>query len=1856
MSGVWQHPYVNVFKHVQLDEWKRSSREGDVTAVMDRGLKCTVYKIRGAVPAGNYIQLPKTSSQSLGLSGRHLYLLFRPIPGKHFVVHVDVSAEDGQTIRISFSNLFKEFKSTTTWLQFPFVCGAVKGSVYDSTAQGARHGLVGPAPSGSRWTCLLLDLRSILSMYLSRRYSHLRTVKLCSNLLVKNLVTSDLVFNPEVTYHEARQSKALQNGFAPMPREMAFPVPKGEKWQDLYDFIRFPSDASKLPYDSIQKGETPSPTPGAPPIRSPARQRPRSVTLSKPVQDRVSLIQQITTPRPLPRFAPVQVESIPERHLSVHGRPREETEGGSSAGEEDDGGIHVYASRGQNLTVHRHPDTEKVAHITSHRPAPLSADPGGRKLLPDPILKLKKIIGFGGCTERCALWTGCGGSVVFPCHAVIVVLDVRSGDQRFFLGHTDKVSALAFNGSCSFLASAQTGSLSMVRLWDFERGGCISMFRTHVHSVSSLSFSHSGAGLCGVGKDGHGKNMVVVWDTSRAGRGGEVVVLAKAHTDVDIQTMKVAFFDDTRMVSCGRGNVRLWRLRNGALRSCPVNLAEYHNLEFTDLAFEVGHSPEREVDERTLYVCSRSGHILEIDYKSVVLRHVRRLQLPPTPHGERREKMTFSSGPGVAINSLCVSATYCATGSEDGSLRLWPLDFSGVFLEAEHEGPLSSVSISPDGLRVLSATRSGEVGVLDVPSRGYQTLMRSHTDALLAFSTCHGQIATVSEDRTIRIWDVASLQQLYDFTAGEETPCTVAFHPVRPALACGFSSGVVRYFDVAATALQAEHSRQHRGAITGLLFSPDGGLMYSCGSLGSLALYSVGHREQHVVRVLGNVVCKTPERGPQALSLSRDGRLLAFVGPSEYTVTVMDGRSLDELLRVDVSILDLDSTTLDSARGLTFSPLRPYRLLVSTSGNKILWLDPATGRLSREVTPGSCLRRPWGAAADHISRVCSPQVTHVHKECCSSLAVSADDRYLVTAGDRVVKVWDHRLAGTSRPQVFIGHSEPIQQAAFSPDQRHVITAGDAIFIWSFEAAPDPADTDPADTSSEGGLPAVRQSTIRGRLPLTLHSSTDGGDQRRDSTFVSSWMPRVTAPRPCISSPPRLDISPVQGAQHTESDDGSDDLGESKVEEVETQDPGESDGQSSLIIIENRPTRSRGGTDQDLLPDPPRPDVYSHFSPRFKSSCPAKAACHPPAGQERLVLRAAIGYNGNGRGNVMWNPDTGFFAYTSGCVIVVEDLHSGSQRHWLGHGEEISTLALSHDATILASSSGSGDGSSLCQIRVWDSPGGSCLRVLTLHRTEVQAMSFSRDDRLLLTVGDFRDGSLALWSTRTYEMLARSTLSHPVHAAAFNPLHADTFACVGSRTVNFWRVEENGTSSQMKVYSAAVPDEVGTAELTSLTYNPTSLLYTGCSTGQVCVWDAQTHRCFMTWEADQGEIGVLLCRGNRLLTGSNTRRIRLWSVAAVQELREKGSGASSSSVLMEQEMTLDGAIVSATFDESLEMGIVGTTAGTVWYINWEESTSIRLISGHRNKVTGAVVGPGETHCATCGEDGSVRVWSLHSCELLLQFQVLNQSCLCLDWSRQPLSGQRIAAGYSDGTIRFFSVTKTEMEMKIHPHPCAVTALAFSLTGDVLVSGGKDGLMAVSSPRTGMTIRVLSDHKGSPISTVQFSPRKPEELGLDGGEFWLAASLDRRVSIWASDWAKDKCELMDWLSFPAPDSEKDADSPVPTLAAFCPWQPGTVVYTGFGMEKEALFYSLAQKQVLLRIPLSHFATSLSMSPAASLLVTGSSERLLRVIDSSAGTRQDFSAHDDGVHLCRVSPSGNLLLTASYNQVLVWAVQSS
>lgn len=221
-------------------------------------------------------------------------------------------------------------------------------------------------------------------------------------------------------------------------------------------------------------------------------------------------------------------------------------------------------------------------------------------------------------------------------------------------------------------------------------------------------------------------------------------------------------------------------------------------------------------------------------------------------------------------------------------------------------------------------------------------------------------------------------------------------------------------------------------------------------------------------------------------------------------------------------------------------------------------------------------------------------------------------------------------------------------------------------------------------------------------------------------------------------------------------------------------------------------------------------------------------------------------------------------------MVVEDLHSGAQQHWLGHPREISTLALSHDAQVrpphpglhallwspplprarvaqvawgralpadrpppprqvLASASSRISADSHCQIRLWDVPGGSCRQLLFHHDTAVQALAFSPDDRLLVTLGqrgrgravaprtsclsraprwlkglwasppgDCRDHTLALWSLATHELLSSVPLPEPVHGVAFNPWDASKLTCVGRGAVTSWLLQQRGGSVSLQV--------------------------------------------------------------------------------------------------------------------------------------------------------------------------------------------------------------------------------------------------------------------------------------------------------------------------------------------------------------------------------------------------------------------------------------------------------------------------
>ena len=90
------------------------------------------------------------------------------------------------------------------------------------------------------------------------------------------------------------------------------------------------------------------------------------------------------------------------------------------------------------------------------------------------------------------------------------------------------------------------------------------------------------------------------------------------------------------------------------------------------------------------------------------------------------------------------------------------------------------------------------------------------------------------------------------------------------------------------------------------------------------------------------------------------------------------------------------------------------------------------------------------------------------------------------------------------------------------------------------------------------------------------------------------------------------------------------------------------------------------------------------------------------------------------------------------------------------------------------------------------------------------------------------------------------------------------------------------------------------------------------------------------------------------------------------------------LIIQDEFQLDGGIVSGSFDQTFDMGIVGTTCGSLWYICWNsERSKTRLVASHTDQITG-LVPIEDTHVVTSSLDGTIRIFQLEDRNEILRF--------------------------------------------------------------------------------------------------------------------------------------------------------------------------------------------------------------------------------------------------------------------------------
>ena len=136
------------------------------------------------------------------------------------MIHIDIVTTDGLSVRLSLSNLYKQFKCSHLSVQFPYVFDA-------STGKGCvvNQGRVQttPTPDNSQWTVLVIDMSTVIAHHFKAYgscYGYLKTVMLCANMMLKGLHCSNVLITTDT-----------------LPRDMLLPLTKGLDFVQVYDYL-----------------------------------------------------------------------------------------------------------------------------------------------------------------------------------------------------------------------------------------------------------------------------------------------------------------------------------------------------------------------------------------------------------------------------------------------------------------------------------------------------------------------------------------------------------------------------------------------------------------------------------------------------------------------------------------------------------------------------------------------------------------------------------------------------------------------------------------------------------------------------------------------------------------------------------------------------------------------------------------------------------------------------------------------------------------------------------------------------------------------------------------------------------------------------------------------------------------------------------------------------------------------------------------------------------------------------------------------------------------------------------------------------------------------------------------------------------------------------------------------------------------------------------------------------------------------------------------------------------------------------------------------------------------------------------
>jgi WD40 repeat protein len=389
---------------------------------------------------------------------------------------------------------------------------------------------------------------------------------------------------------------------------------------------------------------------------------------------------------------------------------------------------------------------------------------------------------------------------------------------------------------------------------------------------------------------------------------------------------------------------------------------------------------------------------------------------------------------GAPKGSLPQSTLAAAVGHSDLRLTL-----------AGHEYTVLSAAFSPDGARIITTSYDRTARIWNAATGEEIAILQGHEHSVAhaAFSRDGSRIVTASIDKTARIWDAATAKEVAILRGHTQAVNSAAFSPDGSRVVTASGDNTARIWDVATgneIAILAEKrpfGGYCCGTIATAVYSPDGALIVTAAHEGTARIWDAETAQQvSLIRVPDQLFYSaafSPD-GSRIVTASSDKTARIFETATGKEIAVMRGHEAG----VWTAAFNPSGTrivvALEDRTARVFAIAAARELAIMIGHEEILYSASFSPDGTRVATASrDKTARIWDAATGKEIAVLSG-----HTGLITSATFSADGTRVATASaDKTARIWEG--ATGKEIAVLSGHTMDVKTAVFSPDGSRILT-------------------------------------------------------------------------------------------------------------------------------------------------------------------------------------------------------------------------------------------------------------------------------------------------------------------------------------------------------------------------------------------------------------------------------------------------------------------------------------------------------------------------------------------------------------------------------------------------------------------------------------------------------------------------------------------------------------------------------------------------------------------------------------------------------------------------------------------------